>query len=123
MDCSRAKQIIADNYYKIEDSLCYLLNEECEFSTLAFWEYYEAIVCITRNGLRTEELSTQIAIGYQRFLKEIVWHFDPNDVAAVEYFPENYNDYIERLDLAVRAYYEGKPEWLNDALLEEDNHV
>lgn len=118
MECSRAKQIVADNYYKNEGSLCYLLNEECEFSTSAFWEYYEAIVCITRNCLRTEDLSTQIAIGYQRFLKEIVWHFDPNDVAVMEHFPENYNGYIERLDLAVRAYYEGKPELQNDALFD-----
>ena len=92
-----------------------MLNEECEFSAVAFWEYYDAIAFVTRHSIRNEELSAQIAIGYQRFLKELIYHFDPDDVAVMKDFPENYNEYLERLDFAVRAYYEEKPEWLDDA--------
>lgn len=94
------------------------MNEECEFSASAFWEYYDAIAFLTRNSIRNEALSAQIAIGYQRFLKEIISHFAPNDVAVMNHFPENYNDSIERLDFAVRAYFEGTPELLNDALFD-----
>lgn len=118
MDLQKAKQVIAANYSKEENSLCYLLNEESEFSAEAFWAYYDAIAFVTRNCVKNEALSAQIAIGYQRFLKEIIWHFAPKDVAVINHFPENYNDYIQRLDFAVRAYYEEKPEWLNDALFD-----
>jgi hypothetical protein len=118
MDIYKAKQIIADNYTYKEDSLCYWLYEENVFSKAAFWEYYDAIAFVTRNSIKNEELSAQIAIGYQSFLQAFIWHFAPNDVAVVNHFPEDYNDYIERLDYAVRAYYESKPEWLNDELFD-----
>ena len=129
MDLPKAKRIIADNYLNHANSLCYLMNEECEFSAAAFWEYYDAIAFVTRNSIKNETLSAQIGLGYQKFLKEIICHFAPNDAAVMKHFPENYNDYIERLDFAVRAYFEGTPELLNDALFdlqkqtEDRNHA
>lgn len=115
MHIQKAKEIIAANYGTEKNSLCWFLYEECVFSPAAFWEFYDAIACVTRHSVRCEELSAQIAIGYQRFLKELIYHFDPDDVAVMKDFPENYNEYLERLDFAVRAYYEEKPEWLDDA--------
>lgn len=111
----KARQIIADNYRLAENSLCYRLAEECVFSDTAFLEYCDAITFVTLHCSRTEELSAQVAIGYQRFLKEILWHFAPNDVAVLQHFPENFPAYIERLDFTVRAYLEGKPQWLWNA--------
>lgn len=52
----------------------------------------------------------------QQFLKEFICHFDPDDVAFMRNFPENHFDYTERLDYAVRAYLENKPEWLDDEM-------
>lgn len=114
MDLQKAKQIITANFCKQENSLFYIMNEEGEFSTAAFWEYYDAIAFVTRNSIKSEELSTQIAIGYQNILQEIICHFAPNDIAVLKHFPENYNEYIERLDFAVLAYLQDEPEWLDD---------
>lgn len=114
MDLLKAKRIIADNYLMNENSLYYYLHEETEFSAAAFWEYYDAIAFIARNYVKDELLSAQIAIGYRNFLKEIIWHFDLNDVASIANFPENYRDYMERLEFAVCAYFEGKVDLLDD---------
>jgi hypothetical protein len=114
MELSEAARIISDNYKKAGNSLCYYLYEECDFHSSAFEEYYEAVFCFARNSIRNEMLSTQIAISYQTILKEIIWHFDPNDVATKDHFPENYTDYLNRLDRAVRAYFEQQPDLLNN---------
>lgn len=36
-----------------------------------------------------------------------MFHFDPNDWTEIRNFPKNYNEYIERLDGAVDAYFRG----------------
>ena len=118
MDLHKSKHIIFANYRKEENSLIYLLNEECKFVISAFWEYYDAIAFVTRNSIKNEDLSAQIAISYQWFLKELIWNFAPNDITVINDLPENYIDYIERLDFAIRAYYEDKPEWLRDELFD-----
>lgn len=114
MNLHQAKRIIEDNYITNDNSLCYLLYDESDFSITAFWEFYDAIAFLTRNSIKDELLSTQIAKGYQHFLRELIYHFSPFDLAKIRNLPKNYNDYIERLEWAVRAYFEGKPEWLDD---------
>ncbi len=116
MTIEQAKRIIEANYSMQENSLSLLMYDECVFSTDAFWVFYDAISYLVKNGIKNEKITTQIVVGYQRFLKEIIWHFDPNDIATKKDFPENYNDYIERLDYAVRAYLENNPQWLDDKI-------
>ncbi len=116
MTIEQAKKLIEENYTMQENTLTLFMHDECEFSADAFWDFYDAIACVTRACVKDEALTAQITVGYQRFLKEIIYHFAPEDIAVMNHFPENYNDYIERLDFAVRAYLENKPEWLEDAL-------
>lgn len=116
MTIDQANHIIEANYFMQEDTLSLLMYDDCVFSADAFWAFYDAIACVTRAFEKNEVLTTQITVGYQMFLKEIIYHFAPNDVAVMKHFPENYNDYIERLDYAVRAYLENKPEWLDDEM-------
>ena len=118
MTIDQAKHIIEANYSMQENTLTLLMYDDCEFSTEAFWVFYDAIACVTRAFEKDEVLTTQITVGYQRFLKEIIYHFAPNDVVIINHFPENYNDYIERLDYAVRAYLETNPEWFDDEMFD-----
>ena len=118
MTIDQAKRIIAANYSMQENTLTLLMYDDCAFSTDAFWAFYDAIACVTKACVKNEVLTTQITVGYQKFLKEIIYHFAPNDVAAMKHFPENYNSYIERLDYAVLAYLENKPEWLDDKMFD-----
>ena len=37
-------------------------------------------------------------------VQEIIWHFSPADSSVIANMPENYDDYIERMDSAVEAY-------------------
>ena len=123
MTIEQAKHIIEANYSMRKNTLSLLMYDECEFSADAFWNFYDAIACVTRAFVKNEALTTQITVGYQKFLKEIIWHFAPNDVAVMNHFPENYNDYIERLDYAVRAYLENKPEWLDDEMFDLQREI
>ncbi len=118
MNLEEAKIIIADNYLGKEDSLLYLLYEDSYFSTEKYWAFYDSIACLASGHLKSEELSMQIASSYQRILKEILYHFDPNDISVLNNFPDNYNDYIERLDFAVLAYFESNPDLLDDEKFE-----
>ena len=43
---------------------------------------------------------------------------DPNDIAHFDGFPKNYTDYIERLDFAVLAYFNGDLSLVSDERFE-----
>jgi len=118
MDLDKAKKIIADNFFGNEGSLTCSLYDECKFSDEKFWDFYDSIAFLVTNSVKSEELTGQICISYQRILKEMIYHFSPYDLAVMDNFPENYNDYIERLDLAVRAYFSGETGLLNDDIFE-----
>lgn len=118
MTIDQAKHVIEANYSMKENSLALLMYEDCIFSTDAFWSFYDAIACVTRAFVKNEVLTTQITVAYQKILKELIYHFAPNDVAVMEHLPTNYNEYIERLDYAVLAYLENKTEWLDDEMFD-----
>ena len=50
------------------------------------------------------KMTMKICRSYQYVLREMIYHFDPNDCFQ-GCFPRNYNDYIERLDYAIEAYF------------------
>lgn len=104
MKMENALKVISDNYYCNENSFVYFLHEECYFSIEKFWEFYESIVALIGEEKDTE-ITRRITQSYQRVLKEIIFHFDPMDVAVMDNFPDNYNAYIERIDFALLAYY------------------
>lgn len=116
MSIEEAKKIILDNYYAKNCSFVYFLHEECYFSVEKFWEYYESVAALAGLDMSQKnlELTMYISCSYQIILQEIIFHFDPNDVAVMEKFPSNYTAFIERIDFAVRAYF------LNDISLLED---
>lgn len=116
MKIENARKIISDNYNCNENSFVYFLHEKCYFSIEKFWEYYESITVFIGVKEKNPETTKEIAQSYQRILKEIIFHFDPMDAAAIDNFPENYNDYIERIDLALLAYYTS-----NIDLIQNDN--
>ena len=118
MNFESAQKIIADNYLGKEGSLVYSLYEECYFSDEKFWEFYDSVAFLVTNLFKSESLSKQICISYQRILKEMIYHFSPSDLAVMNNFPENYDSYIERLDFAVLAYFESNSNLLNDEKFE-----
>ena len=116
MSIETAKKIISDNFYAKNSSFVYFLHEECYFSVEKFWEYYESVAALARLDISKKdlELTMHISCSYQSILQEMIFHFDPNDIAVMEKFPLNYTEFIERIDFAVRAYF------LNDISLLED---
>ena len=105
MEIRNARKIISDNYNCNKNSFIYFLHEECYFSIEKFWEYYESITVFVGGMEKNPETTKQIVHSYQRILKEIIFHFDPMDAAVIDNFPDNYNDYIERIEFALLAYY------------------
>ena len=56
-----------------------------------------AVAVLRGKRRRDEERQTQM-------LKEMIWHFASTDSSVIANMPENYDDYIERMDSAVEAY-------------------
>lgn len=111
-DPTTSKQIIQDNYSGKKGTFIASLNDESCFRTELFWKLYESIATLVRHKAYSDELVAQISSVYQRMLKEMIWHFSPTDSSVIANMPENYDDYIERMDSAVEAYMRrtGMPE-------------
>lgn len=103
-DPTTSKQIIQDNYSGNKGTFIASLNDESRFRTELFWELYESIAAFVEHKVYSDELTAQISSVYQRMLKEMIWHFSPTDSSVIANMPENYDDYIERMDSAVEAY-------------------
>ena len=61
-------------------------------------------MALVEHRVYSDELVVQISSVYQRMLKEMIWHFSPADSSVIANMPENYDDYIVRMDSAVEAY-------------------
>ena len=103
-DPTTSKQIIQDNYSGKKGTFIAYLNDESCFRTELFWKLYESIATLVRHKVYSDELVAQISSVYQRMLKEMIWHFSSTDRSVIPNMPENYDDYIERMDSAVEAY-------------------
>lgn len=111
-DIITSKQKIQDNYSGKKGTFIASLNDESYFRTELFWELYESIAALAEHRVYSDELAAKISSVYQRMLKEMIWHFSPTDNSVIANMPENYDDYIERMDSAVEAYMRrtGMPE-------------
>ncbi|MGL5674913.1 MAG: hypothetical protein ACRDDX_00700 [Cellulosilyticaceae bacterium] len=103
------RDVLQRNYRGEEGSFVYYLHEEAQFNKESFWEYYD---CICELGKKChgekfkQQIVTEVNYTYAFILKSILYHFAPNDVYRIKYFPRiNYNYYIERLDLAIEAFF------------------
>ena len=121
MKIESARKIILDNYNCNKGSFVYSLYEECYFSIEKFWEYYESIAALVGVYEKSSEITRAITDSYQRILKEMIFHFDPMDVAVMDNFPENYTAYIERIDFALSAYYTDNIDLLDNDTFELQN--
>ena len=104
LDLTVSKQIILDNYSGKKGTFLASLNDESCFRTELYWELYESVAALAKQREYSEELAAQISFVYQRMLKEMIWHFSPADSSVIADMPENYQDYIDRMDIAVEAY-------------------
>lgn len=114
MNIDEAIKIISDNYECNENCFFYLLREEESFCAEKFWEYYDSITAFVGVTEKDPEITRQITHSYQRILKEFIFHFDPADYAVIADCPNNYVDYIDRLDHALLAYYTDNMDLLDD---------
>lgn len=119
MTVNEARAILVKNSECSAKSLVYSLHERERFSKKRFWEFYDCVITLARDALengRDMETVRKITLVYQWFLKEIVWHLDKKDLSKLKKFPKNCNEYIERLDDAVDAYFRGV--FVDEALYE-----
>ena len=100
IDLAVFKQIILDNYSGKKGTFLASLNDESCFRTELYWELYESVAALAKQREYSEKLAAQISFVYQRMLKEMIWHFSPADSSVIANMPENYQDYIDRIDSA-----------------------
>ena len=110
MTVSEAMAILDKNANGSKKSLIYALHEQDRFSKKRFWEFYDCVITLAKVAVMTgrdNEIARKITFVYQHILKEMIWHFDKKDVSKLKKFPKEYNEYIDRLDGAVDAYFRG----------------
>ncbi|MBD5139761.1 MAG: hypothetical protein HDT24_10670 [Ruminococcus sp.] len=116
MDTEKAREIIFDNYMCNENSFIFLLHEKSRFSEEKFREFCDSIAVLAETEKSGSDLTMQINNSYQYLLREIIYHFDPDDLSRIDDFPANYNDYIEKVEAALVAYHRGKKAIYDDFL-------
>lgn len=108
MTIQDAKRIIWANENCCDESFIFSLHEKGSFSKEEFWKFYKSIVALVEcNDEKTLGLTEQINHIYQTVLKYIAFHFDPHDLYNITDLPDNYAEYLERIDYALMAYYRG----------------
>jgi hypothetical protein len=110
MTTEKALEILNSNYSGLSGSMTYYLYEESLFSKKAFWELYDSIIILAdRKNTKNirEDIIMKITQSYRNILKVFVYHFDKHDSCRIEGFPDNYYEYIERLDDAVNSLFTG----------------
>lgn len=108
MKLQDAFMILDNNYNCKKNSFIYELHEHCKFDNILFWQYYDCIICIAKNQKtkkESKEISLRITCSYQAILRLIIANLDNNDFYKIKNFPKNYNDYLERLDYAIKEAY------------------
>lgn len=119
MDVLRAKQIILDNSQISEGTFIYDLHEKNCYSEGLFWEYYDSIATLVRNGdTGSSEVESHITDVYLKVLKYLVFHFDPADNYTISGLPKEYIGLIERLEYALAAYRNGSEKLLSEDIFE-----
>lgn len=114
-------KIVLDNNYNIaEQSFLYYLHEKRQFNTESFWQLYDSIVelgkCNSNEKLNVQ-LVRELIFVYKNILECFLYHMDLKDLYKIEKFPqEQYTLYIERLDIAVDAFFSGYE--INDEIFE-----
>ena len=114
MNTERAMQIICDNHKCKENSFLWLLFEKELFSREQFWLLYDSIEFLVTAHIRSEILDEQIVGCVERFMKELIFHFDPHDMSVLEGLPEDHMAYQERLEAVQNAYLRGDVRLLSD---------
>ncbi len=109
MDIKRAIEIINDNYNTAEGSLMHSMWEKDLFVKEQFWEFYDSLCRVVKASMYNYDLTEKISVSYQNILKILVYHHDFYDLCKIKELPEEYTEYIERLDDAVLAYYRRDP--------------
>lgn len=85
-----SRKILDANYKCEEGTFLYYLNEEGRFDKKSFWKYYDCI-CDLGKKCHSEKFEQQILVEvnwtYAFILKSILYHFAPNDIYMIKYFP------------------------------------
>lgn len=105
MTKDNALKIIDDNYNASNDSFLFWLHERDSFRADRFEALCDAVEALS--GKQNPVLTQNINFCYQGILKEIIYHFNPNDSSEIMDFPENYTDYLAMFDGALARYYLG----------------
>ena len=107
IDMQDAIKIREDNYNIANDSFLFFLHERDRFCA----EKFEAL-CQSVEALASccddRDLTRKITFCYQAILKELIWHFNPNDSSVIADVPENYMEYLEMFDCALARFYIGR---------------
>lgn len=115
MYVSNALIVLRRNQRRCENTLLYDLWKRGVFSPQHFWDYYDSVVALAKDQQtsgHSVEAAGCITFIYQKFLEACIYHFDPQDESYIADFPPNYQDYLERLDGALDAYFRGV--WINE---------
>lgn len=105
------REILENNYNGVEGSFTYFLHEESKFDKDSFWEYYNCINDLAREGIENgidRDISKKIIFTYRFILESFIYHFAPKDLYKIKKFPKNkYTSYLERLKFVVDGYFSG----------------
>ena len=106
MTSNEALKIVNDNYAAANDSFLFFLHERdrfCADKFEALCQSVEALAACSDDAV----LTRKITHCYQNILKEMIYHFNPNDSSVIADMPENYAEYLEQFDCALARYYAG----------------
>lgn len=112
MTVDRARAILDKNALCEEGSFRQSLCEEYRFSEEYFWEFYDSVITLAEDAQKNKITVTDTAKIFavcDRALEMFKLHCDPDEDVEIRDFPEDYSEYLDRIEAAVRFYLDGEP--------------
>lgn len=101
-------EIIEHNYKGFEGSFLGQLHEAGSFDLQAFEVLCEAVRVLGGADKENRQLASMLIFILTQTLLHLMYHFDPQDLSSINDLPENYSDYVARLEQVVMMYFASK---------------
>lgn len=110
MNVKRAMEILNDNNDTSGNSFLDYLHEQCQFNEQAYEEYCKCLITLgkNKNYAQNKDIMDIVAHLHTYILCCFIHHFDTGDAYEMKNIPDNYNDYLEKLNFIFRAFLQGE---------------
>ena len=118
MDTKEAIDIITRNSECGEGTFMWYMHERDLFSPEKLEEFLEGVAALAGEE-KDPAVTRMITDTYQAMLKELIYHFNPDDSCVIEGVPWDYPRWLDKIEYVLSGYYSGDTGVMKDEIYQK----